>query len=251
MNTGLITLETLGLIFVLAFAGLMLVVALFGRKRPARRLRDIPAFAKLNRAVGLAVEAGNRLHMSLGRGQLLSQQSAVGFVGLSLLDRIARWTSFSDQPPIATSGEGTLSALSQDTLQKAARSVGADFDPTRGRLAGITPFSYAAGVMPVIQDEGVGANMLIGSFGSEVALINEAGERAGSLTLAGTDDLSGQAILFATAQEPLIGEETYAGGAYLGASGLHAASLVAQDVFRWVIIALILISVVLKLAGVL
>ena len=105
--------------------------------------------------------------------------------------------------------------------------------------------------MPVIHDEGIGANMLIGSFGSEVALINEAGERAGSLTLAGTDDLSGQAVLFATAQEPLIGEETYAGGAYLGVSGLHDASLVAQDVFRWVIIALILISVVLKLAGVL
>lgn len=57
---------------------------------------------------------------------------------------------------------------------------------------------------------------MIGNFGSEAALINEAAERSGSLTLAGTDTIPGQAVLYATAQEPLIGEEVFAGGNILG-----------------------------------
>jgi hypothetical protein len=97
----------------------------------------------------------------------------------------------------------------------------------------------------------MGANLLIGSFGSEVALITEASDRSESLTLAGTDNLTGQAVLYATAQEPLIGEDTYAGGAYMGAGGMHQASLTAQDILRWVIILALLIGAVLKLVGVL
>ena len=69
--------------------------------------------------------------------------------------------------------------------------------------------------------------------------------------MGGTDNLTGQAILFAAAKEPLIGEETYAGGAYLGAGPMHLASLYAQDILRWIIIGLILIGAILKLFGVL
>ncbi len=244
-------LNVLGLIFILVFFGLMVAASIILRKQEGRKLRDIPAFDRLRRAIGLAVEAGSRLHISLGRGQLLSTQSAIGYVGLSILDRIARSTSISDRPPIATSGEGTLSILSQDTQRDAAKYLGVESDPLRGRITGLTPYSYAAGTLSFIQEEDIGANLLIGSFGNEVGLITDAAERSDSMTLGGTDNLTGQAVLFATAQEPLIGEETYAGGAYLGAGLMHIASLYAQDILRWVIIGLILIGAVLKLFGVL
>jgi hypothetical protein len=244
-------LNVLGLIFILVFFGLMVAASIILRKQEERKLRDIPAFDRLRRAIGLAVEAGSRLHISLGRGQLLSTQSAIGYVGLSILDRIARSTSISDRPPIATSGEGTLSILSQDTQRDAAKYLGVESDPLRGRITGLTPYSYAAGTLSFIQEEDIGANLLIGSFGNEVGLITDAAERSDSMTLGGTDNLTGQAVLFATAQEPLIGEETYAGGAYLGAGLMHIASLYAQDILRWVIIGLILIGAVLKLFGVL
>ena len=93
--------------------------------------------------------------------------------------------------------------------------------------------------------------MLLGSFGSEVALINEAGERAGSLTLAGTDNVAAQSVIFASAHEPLIGEETYASGAYLGVGRMHVASLHAQDILRWILAGSIVIGSILKLVGVL
>ena len=245
------SINILGFTFVLVFFGLMLAAAILFRQREAPKLREIPAFTHLKRAIGLAVEAGSRLHISLGRGQMLSKQSAIGFVGLSILDRIGRSTSISDRPPVATSGEGALGILSQDTQRGAAKYLGVESDPMRGRITGVTPFSYAAGTLSFIEEEEIGANLLIGSFGNEVALITDAAERKEGMTLGGTDNLTGQAVLFATAQEPLIGEETYAGGAYLGAGRMHIASLYAQDILRWVLIAVILIGAILKLFGVL
>ncbi|MFL7892421.1 MAG: DUF6754 domain-containing protein [Anaerolineales bacterium] len=238
-------------ITVLVFFGLMLGVAFILRRREAPRLREIPAFKRLHRAIGLAVEDGSRLHISLGRGQMLSRQSAIGYVGLSILDRIGRSTSISDRPPVATSGEGSLGILSQDSQRAAAKYLGVESDPMWGRVTGLTPLSYAAGTLSFIEEEEIGANLLIGSFGNEVALITDAAERKEGITLGGTDNLTGQAVMFAAAQEPLIGEETYAGGAYLGAGRMHTASLYAQDILRWVLIGLILIGALLKLFGVL
>ena len=182
---------------------------------------------------------------------MISPRSAVAFVGLSVLGRIARSTVASDRPPVATCGESTLTILSQETLHGASNFMGADYDPLHGQLTGLTAYAYAVGATSLVHDEGMGANLLLGSFGTEVALIAEAGDRTDSLTLAGTDNLTGQAVLYATAQEPLIGEETYAGGAYLGVGGMHQASLIAQDILRWVIILALLVGAVLKLVGVL
>ncbi len=243
----------LGLIFVFLFLALMIFFTFIDRNRAKPNLRDIPAFARLKRGIGLAVEAGQRLHISLGSGGVNGLRGASGLVGLSMLDRIARAASSSDRPPVTTSGEATLAILSQDTLKGAYRAIRAEeqFDPNSGQLSGLTPFSYAAGTLPVIYDQQVSVNVLAGSFGSEVALIADAAERANSLTLAGSENLPAQAILYASAQEPLVGEELYAGGAYLQAGSTHLASLRAQDVLRWIFIGIILVGAALKLAGVL
>ena len=241
----------LGLVFVLGFIVFVLVLGILGRNRPARHFREIPAFARLGRGVGMAVEAGSRLHISLGRGGTNGPQISSALVGLGLLERIARAALVSDSPPVATSGEGALAVLSQDTLRSTFRSIGAtgQYSPEFGQLTGVTPFSYAAGTLPVIYDGHVTASVLAGHFGSEVALIVDATERSGSLTLGGSDNITGQAVLYATAQEPLIGEDLFAVGAYTRPNSWHTASLRTQDIFRWVLVGIILVGAVLKLLG--
>lgn len=243
----------LGLGFVVIFLLLMITYASITRKRPKGSWREIAAFSRLGRSIGLAVEAGKRLHISLGHGSLNGLQAGSAFVGLSVLQRIARVASISDSPPVATSGEGVLGILSQDTQKSTYRAIGSAnlYDQSSGQITGLTPFSFAAGTLPVIFDQNVAANVLAGHFGSEVALITEAGERNGSLTLAGSDNLTAQAVLYAAAQEPLIGEELYASGAYIQAGNMHSASLRTQDFMRWVIILAILVAAALKLVNVL
>jgi hypothetical protein len=150
---------------------------------------------------------------------------------------------------VATSGDGLLTILSQDVMHTSIRNVSSEgqYDFNAGRVSGLTPFSYVAGAIPVIHDEQISTNVLVGNFGSEVGLLAEAGEQVGALTIAGTDHIPAQAVLFAAAQEPLIGEEVFASGAYLGAGGFHVASLRTQDVLRWVVSAIILIGAFAKL----
>lgn len=242
-----------GLLFVLLFFGLVVIFIAIERRQIIGNFREIAAFQRLKRIVGLTVEAGTRLHITLGSHQLLGLAGASGLAGLNILERIVRAAHVSDRPPVATSGEGVLAILSQDVLQAGHRAsnIETPFDATAGRVSGLTPFSYAAGTLPVIHDEGVSANILAGHFGPEAALITEAADRGNNQTVAGTDHIPTQAVLFAVAQEPLMGEEFYAGGAYLGSGPVHLASLRTQDVFRWLLILIILGGAFARLVGLL
>jgi hypothetical protein len=238
---------------VLILAAVLLLAFILWRRRSPAALRPIAAFEQLNSAVGLAVENGTRLHFSLGHGSLFPARGASALAGLAMLRRLSERTSVSDNPPIVTSGDASLAILSQDTLQSGYRAAGAEeqYRFTTGRLAGLTPLSYAAGAMPTVHDENVSANVFIGDFGPEAALLTEAAERQNSTLIAASDNLAAQSVFYASAQEPLIGEELFAAGAYVGAGSAHEASLNVQDVLRWLVVLGILIGSLLKIAGVL
>jgi len=240
-----------GLAFLAVFLILIIYYATGDRKLALTNFREIKAFSTLRRAVGLALEAGSRIHLSIGRGNVIGPQSAIGFQSLSILNRINQFTAPSDRPTITSSGEGAWMVLSQDTMRSTSQAVDAPFDQTQGRLTGLTPFPFAAGALDITLNEEVATNVLVGNFGGELALITEAGERGGILNIGGTDNIPGQAIMFTATHEPLIGEEVFAGGAYMGAGDTHIASLRAQDILRWVLIVIVLVGAALKLIGVL
>ena len=66
-------------------------------------------------------------------------------------------------------------------------------------------------------------------------------------TLAGSDSLTAQSVLYVTAREPLIGEELFASGAYLQSNSLHPASLRVQDFLRILVILGILAGAIINL----
>jgi hypothetical protein len=238
------------LVLILIAAVLLFALMFFQRRSPAK-LRPIPALTRLYRSIGLSVEDGTRLHASIGRGRLLGASGGTSLAALSMLRYLSERTAASDRPSVATAGDAALSLLAQDTLRAGYQAAGAEdlFQLSSGRLSGLTPFSYAAGAMPVISDENASTNVLMGNFGPEVALLVEAAERVNVPSLGGSDDLSAQAVLFAATPEPLIGEELFAAGAYLEGGPAHAASLVTQDVLRWSLVGLLVLGAALKLVG--
>ena len=244
----------LGLVLVLLAAVLVFVFSLPqkpGQVRQRVGLRPMRAMQHLRRAIGLAVEDGTRLHVSIGESSIVSPTNASALVGLSTLERIGELSSISDRPPLVTSGDGSLALLSQDTLRAAYRisNVPEQYEPSLVRLAGPTPFSYIAGTLPVVTDERVSANILVGNFGPEVALLTDAAERQNEFTLAASDSFAAQAVMYASAREPLIGEELFAVPAYLQSRPIYQASLRAQDVLRWVLVAALLGGSILAFLG--
>jgi hypothetical protein len=235
-----------------AGAFLLLIITIWKRRSPTI-VRELPALTRLYRAIGLSVEDGSRLHVSLGHGGLLNARGGSAFAGLAALRLISERTSVSDQPPVASAGDPTLGLLTQDTLQAGYQAAGVDelYVPTSGRVTGFGPFGYAAGAMPITSNENISANILLGHFGAEVGLLAEASERENVTLIGASDDLAGQSILFVSSQESLIGEELFAAGAYIGAGPSHMASLTVQDIFRWLIVTVLLAGAFLKFAGML
>ena len=239
-----------GLVIVVGTGILILVIAFFQRKA-APKLRVIQAFSRLYRAIGLSVEDGTRLLVGLGNESLLSGHGAAAFSGLSMLRPLTQRTALSDRPPVATAGEGALGLLAQDALQGGfdAAGFGEYFDPAAGRVAGLTPFSNAAGTLPILADERISAAAMIGHFGPEAGLLADAADREGVFMVGASDDLVGQAVWFASASEALIGEELFVASAYVGGRPAQTASVTVQDILRWLIIASLLGGAVAKLFG--
>jgi len=240
-------------LFFLIFVSLIIIYRLLEDNNPLSGLRKIAAFDKVAHAIGLSVEAGKRIHLSLGNSLISSENASSGFMGLSVLKKIIKVAANSDRPPIVVSGDATLSILSQCSIQAAGQdlSIQPKTEIPTNWLVGLTPYSFAVGSLPVIYDEQTSIDILLGHFGSEVGLILDASERTGNISLAGSDQLNAQAIVYAAAQEPLIGEELYAAGAYVQTGGMHQASLHAEDVLRWIIVGIALGGAILKMVGIL
>ena len=246
----MIGIDLLGLFVLALFIALLIVFLAIGDRWPVS-FRKIRAYEALSNALERAVEAGDRVHLSLGTGSLIGTDSAAAFAGLVVLTEIAKVTSLSDRPVVVTTGDGAMAIVAQDSLRSAYREAGAldRYQPISARMLGPTPFSYVANIPILLESERVSANVLMGAFGAEGALAADFGERKQSFVLAGTEDIQSQALLYATAEYPLIGEEVFAGGAYLDVGPAHRASLRVQDTVRFIIVGGILIGVLISLLG--
>jgi hypothetical protein len=241
----------LGLFFIIMYAGLILIYSLPRLNKKPRTLRKIDAIEKLKLAIGLTVEAGTRIHISLGNADLLSPYNSSALAGLSVLEQVAFISRMVDRKPIATSGNGAIAVLSQSVFKNSfeGKNAADQKDSDQGQLSGTTPLSYAVGAINVFRKDQVSANVFLGNYGSEVAILGQNSNQLKSITLGASDSLTAQAVLFAASDDPLIGEELYALPAYLSSKRIHLASVKVQDFFRWVLIVTMLAGAVLKYLG--
>ncbi len=239
-----------GMVVLALFIGGIIVYATIGRRWPAV-FRPIPGYDDLGVAIERAVEAGERVHVSLGTGSVIGSDCAPALAGLVMVSKIAEMTSASDRPVVVTAGDAAMALLAQDTLRSTYNRINASeaYSPDAGRMLGPTPFSYIANLPVLLDTEKVSVNVLAGSFGYEGALAVDFGNRQRTFSLAGTDDVQSQALIYATAEDPLIGEELFAAGAYLDQHPIHRAGLRIQDLVRMIIIGAILAGTILRTIG--
>ena len=236
----------------IAIVGIMtlIMVILALQKNLAKRitLRDIKALQNYKQALNKSIEEGKHIHLSLGQANILSSNNASAFIGLSVLNKVVKLGVRSDRPPLVTSGDGALSILSRDTMKAASQDAGAlnHYNPQRATLSGVTPYSYILGTIPIIQNELVSSNNLIGFFGPESGYLGISAYQNSSYMLAGTESLPAQAIMIGTTQDTLIGEEIFSMPAYLFGRPVELASIKAQDIIRWFLILFIILSILVK-----
>lgn len=246
------TTQFIGIILILVTL-VTLVIATQVQRRRSFMLRPIAAFEALPDAVGAAVEANRPLHLSLGSAGLGGDSTLLALAGAELLYQVAQRGAIGAARPVFTVSNTTAIPLGHDTLRRAYQSRGLldRYQPggVRWYPAGQRALAFAAALTATLGDDDVGANLLAGSFGPELALIGEAAHRRDQPLIAVSDQLEGQAVAYAFSDHPLIGEELFAGGAYLGADAAQIGGMVAQDVLRWLVIVALVVMAVAAAAG--
>lgn len=244
----------IGFLLVLATAaGIIIFSSKKVRAKYPALFRKIPAISRLKRSVGLSVEDGSRVHVTLGSADLTQAANTSTLVGLSALHGIGQLSANSDQPPICTSGNGGFALLSKDVLRAVSVETNTRefYDPDLSYLSGATPFTYALGALDGIDDSGVKTNVLIGNFGAEAGWLSTQAGKHAQFTLAASDSIVAQAVFLATSRDVLIGEELYALPAYLQFRPAHIASLRVQDILRLLVGGALLLGALLKGLGLL
>jgi hypothetical protein len=213
------------------------------------RLRPLPGLEDLHGLAAGAVETGRPLHVSVGVAGVGGVTTAETWAGLTLLGQLADQAAACDARLIVTVADPTVLPLAQDTLQRAYIRHGRpeSYDPTQVRLIAPDPMAYAAGTMGLLDREPLAGNVMVGSFGDEYLLIGETGARRRLRQVVGTADPRTLPLVYATADEALLGEEMFATGAYTSRLPMQVGSLLTQDWIRWVLVVAILVAAVWNL----
>ncbi len=225
-------------------------------RAPARaRLRPIAAYDSLKQLVARAAETGQAVHISVGTAGVNTAQTAQTAAGLNALEYLADRAATSDIPPLVTLTDPTTVPAAMDQLRRAYERQGYPDEFRLDQARFIAPplygsaVPYAAGVLDVLNHEGVTANVMLGAFGDEFLLMTEPGAQRGKFQIGGTDNPSVLPFVFLSMSQPVIGEELFAAGAYLLDRVGYYTSVVAQDVYRVVLVVVVLLVIVARTLG--
>lgn len=227
-------------------------------------LRPIAAYESMKNLLARAAEAGQPIHISVGTGGIGRASTADTTAGLYALEYLADRAASNAIPPIVTVSDATALPIAQDQLRRAYQRQGypEEYDPRLVRFVAPSvnnnSVAYSAGVMDVVTHERVMANVMIGAFddyqssggfGDEFLLVGEPGARKDMIQVSGTSNPAALPFVYATTSHPLLGEEIYAAGAYLGGGRGHVGSLLAQDTVRGLLVVISILAILARLAG--
>jgi len=227
-------------------------VALTLRAKGGRRipLRPIAAYRRLQALVSQGAESGEPIHVAIGSGRLGSDATLESLMGLTLFDYVARRASAANQPTLGTVGDATILPAAQAVLHQARAEAGyaERYIGREVQFYGPEPLAYSAGAYAAAARQRPLGTAMIGRFGAEGLWLSESAAGLGMTRLGGTTDPSSTALLAASVDDLLIGEEVFAAGAYLHRPS-HLGSLATQDIFRLVTILAIILGVLLMSLG--
>jgi hypothetical protein len=222
---------------------------LLGRGSSRVKIRPLASFQDLRSETGRAAEGGGTIHIAIGNGGLIGEDTVTSLAALEVVEELADTAVLYNAPPIITVGDPTLLPLAQDILRRAyeRHDLVKRYDPDQVRFVAPSPVAYAAGAANIVMSEDVMSNAMIGAFGPEVSLITDAGARRDLPQLAAAAASDALGALYPVTDRLAVGEELYAAGAQMTETKRYTISLQAQDILRLVLAGFIIMTAALAL----
>jgi hypothetical protein len=211
------------------------------RRRTPLDFRFIEGYRTLPLAVDEAVESDRPIHFAFGASAVGQETTFHALAANQLVYHLVTRLSFERRLPLITLTDPITLAIVADMLRQAyvARDNLPAFRPSAVAWfpQGERSLAYAAGAASLAVDARAASQVTLGQFGAEIAFLGEASLRRDLRFIANATTVQGQAVAFAMSENPIIGEELFAGSGYLDRENvLNTSSLLVMDALRWGII---------------
>lgn len=231
------------MIFFCGSALLYIRIAKGGKKMYVRPIGGIDA---VDEAIGRATEMGKPILFVPGLGEASRVATIAAF---TILARVARKVADYQTRIIVPNYDPVVMTICQEVVREAYSAAGRPDDFNERDVYFVTQdqFPYTASVNGTMLRERPATNFYMGKFYAESLVLSETGFVAGSIQIAGTDELVQIPFFVATCDYTLMGEELYAASAYLSQEPQQLGTIKAQDLGKAVAIALMIIGALVYL----
>ncbi|MCK4828146.1 hypothetical protein KA005_71110 [bacterium] len=213
-----------------------------GKRIPIRHIAGLDA---LDEAVGRATETGRPVMMIPGYAGISSSKATADTVaGLAVLHHVARKCAELGTKLISATGSYIMIPIIQEQVKQAYEMEGEqdEYQDDIVRYVARGQYAFGAAVMGILARERVAAQILYGYFWSESLVLAEAGASVGAIQVGATSNTTQIPYYVASCDYALIGEEVFAAGAYLSKDQVQLGSLRGGDIYKGIVMILILLT---------
>lgn len=243
--------RSLGLVTLVAIAAFVFFGIRRTRSGKLPEIRPIAGLVAIEEAVGRATEMGRAVHYSTGSGDLVSDVAPQTLAAIDILGYVAKTCARYNCQLIVTNRNPVVHPITQSIVTQAYREMGAieQLRPETVQFLSDQQWAYAASAMGIINREKVAANIMIGAFYAESLILAEAGAQVGAIQIAATTRMYQLPFFVAACDYALLGDEMYAGGAYVSKDPVRLGSILGQDIAKILCMLIIAIGVVTSTFG--
>jgi hypothetical protein len=191
-------------------------------------VRPIAGIDAVDEAIGRATEMGRPILFVPGLGDPSQVATIAAF---TILGRVARKVAEYQTRIIVPNYDPVVMTICQEVVKESYSSAGRPDDFNERDVYFVTQdqFPYTASVNGTMLRERPATNFYMGKFYAESLVLSETGFIAGSIQIAGTDELVQIPFFIAACDYTLMGEELYAASAYLSQEPAQLGTIKAQD----------------------
>jgi hypothetical protein len=215
-------------------------VVLYHKKKSNIQLRKIIGAEKILYSISLAAESGKTVSFSTG----ITSLGAVFYGCMNILSEVAKKAAKLKVNLIVPQNNSESLTFVDSTLQESYRSINqlSFYNSSQIRFLSEEQFAFAAGYSGLMHRENVGVALLFGSFAGESLILAESGQQVGAYQIAASISPEQVPFFICTCDEVLIGEEFFSVSAYLSDDSESKISLRIQDIFRIIIMIIIVLG---------
>jgi hypothetical protein len=219
------------LVAVLFFTFATILFVVRARRGAELYVRPIGGIEAVDDAIGRATEMGRPILYVLGLGSAADVATIASF---TILGRVAKRVAEYQTELIVPTYDPIVMSVAQEVVKSSFLDAGRPEAYNEDIVHFVTQsqFAYVAAVNGTMLRELPATNVYMGKFYAESLLLAETGAEAGSIQIAGTDEIAQIPFFIVACDYTLIGEELYAASAYLGREPVLLGSLKAQDLAK-------------------